>query len=56
MSKSQREQLTTYFREAKWRCNSIITDFANATRDAKSAWVKVGGLKFKSYCNNIPLR
>ena len=95
MSKSQREQLTTYFREAKWRRNSIIADFTNATRDAKSARVKVGKvfeertftilgsqviqdiydavkmelkalhtkkekgekvgrLKFKSYCNNIP--
>ena len=42
ISQAQREQLTTYFREAKWRCNSIIADFANATRDAKSARVKVG--------------
>ena len=97
MSQAQREQLTTYFREAKWRRNSIIADFANAARDAKSARVKVGDvfeertftilgsqviqdiydgvkielkalhtkkekgekvgrLKFKSYCNSIPLR
>ena len=27
MSKIQKEQLTTYFREAKWRRNSIIADF-----------------------------
>ena len=42
MSSSQREQLTTYFREAKWRRNSIIADFASASRKAKSAIIKVG--------------
>ena len=42
MSHSQYEQLTTYFREAKWRRNSIIADFVNASRKAKSAIVKVG--------------
>ena len=97
MSKTQKEQLTTYFREAKWRRNSIIANFENADRNAKSALVKVGDefeerkftilgsqvvqdiydnikseinglhtkkrkgekvgrLKFKSYCNCIPLR
>ena len=40
MSQSQKEQLARYFREAKWRRNSIT----------------VGRLKFKSYCNIIPLR
>ena len=44
MSCLQREQLTTYFREAKWRRNSIISDFANASRKAKSAIVKVGDI------------
>ena len=42
MSRSQHEQLTTYFREAKWRRNSIVADFASASRKAKSALVKVG--------------
>ena len=97
MSKTQKEQLTTYFREAKWRRNSIIANFGDADRNAKSALVKVGDefeerkftilgsqvvqdiydnikseikglhtkkqkgekvgkLKFKSYCNCIPLR
>ena len=42
MSKTQREQLITYFREAKWRRNDIVADFANASRNAKSAAVKVG--------------
>lgn len=42
MSASQREQLTIYFREAKWRRNSIVADFDNASRQAKSAIVKVG--------------
>ena len=42
MSKTQKEQLTTYFREAKWRRNSIIADFASASRKSKSAIVKVG--------------
>ena len=42
MSRSQYEQLTTYFREAKWRRNSIVADFENASRKAKSAIVKVG--------------
>ena len=42
MSHLQREQLTTYFREAKWRRNSIVADFANTSRKAKSAIVKVG--------------
>ena len=42
MSVSQYEQLTKYFREAKWRRNSILADFANASRKAKSAIVKVG--------------
>ena len=42
MSHSQYEQLTTYFREAKWRRNSIVADFVNASRKAKSAIVKVG--------------
>ena len=42
MSRVQQEQLTTYFREAKWRRNSIVADFANATRNAKSSIVKVG--------------
>ena len=97
MSKTQKEQITTYFREAKWRRNSIIADFDKAERKAKSALVKVGDefeerqftilgsqviqdiydnikseikglstkkekgekvgrLRFKSYCNSIPLR
>ena len=42
MSKTQKEQLTTYFREAKWRRNSIIADFASASRKSKTAIVKVG--------------
>ena len=42
MSRTQKEQLTTYFREAKWRRNSIIADFASASRKSKSALVKVG--------------
>ncbi|MBR1439209.1 MAG: transposase [Synergistaceae bacterium] len=42
MSISQYEQLTRYFREAKWRRNSIVADFANASRKTKSAIVKVG--------------
>ena len=42
MSRTQREQLTTYFREAKWRRNSVVADFSNASRKAKSAIVKVG--------------
>ncbi len=42
MSKTQKEQLTTYFREAKWRRNNIVADFAKASRNAKSATVKVG--------------
>ncbi|MBQ7217111.1 MAG: hypothetical protein IJS39_14130, partial [Synergistaceae bacterium] len=42
MSKTQKEQLTTYFREAKWRRNSIIADFASASRKSKTATVKVG--------------
>ena len=42
MSLIQREQLTTYFREAKWRRNSIIANFTSAIRNAKSAIVKVG--------------
>ena len=42
MSKPQREQLTTYFREAKWRRNDIVADFSKASRNAKSAAVKVG--------------
>lgn len=42
MSQMQREQLTTYFREAKWRRNSIVANIANASRKAKSAVVKVG--------------
>ena len=44
MSKTQREQLTTYFREAKWRRNNIVADFANASRNAKSAVVKFGDI------------
>ncbi|MBR0278356.1 MAG: hypothetical protein IJQ75_00055 [Synergistaceae bacterium] len=97
MSKPQKEQLTTYFREAKWRRNSIVANFEKAKRNAKSAFVKVGEifeerpftvlgsqviqdiydnvktelkvlhtkkekgekvgrLKFKSFCNCIPLR
>ena len=97
MSHAQHEQLTTYFREAKWRRNSIVADFVNASRNAKSALVKVGDifeerhftilgsqviqdiydsvetelrilhtkkengekvgrLRFKSFCNCIPLR
>lgn len=42
MSLTQREQLTTYFREAKWRRNSIIANFTSAIRNAKRAIVKVG--------------
>ena len=42
MSKTQKEQLTTYFREAKWRHNSIIADFVSASRKSKSAIIKVG--------------
>ena len=42
MSSLQREQLTTYFREAKWRRNSVVADFSNASRKVKSAIVKVG--------------
>ena len=42
MSQAQHEQLTTYFREAKWQRNSIIADFARASRKAKSAIIKVG--------------
>ena len=42
MSLLQREQLTTYFREAKWRRNDIVADFSKASRKAKSATVKVG--------------
>ena len=42
MSSTQREQLTTYFREAKWRRNDIVADFSKASRKAKSATVKVG--------------
>ena len=42
MSKTQKEQLTTYFRAAKWRRNSIIADFASASRKSKSAIVKIG--------------
>ena len=42
MSLLQREQLTTYFREAKWRRNDIVADFSKAIRNAKSATVKVG--------------
>ena len=34
-------KLTTYFREAKWHRNSIIADFENADRNAKSALIKV---------------
>lgn len=44
MSCIQREQLTTYFREAKWRRNSIVADFSKASRNAKSAMVKVGDI------------
>lgn len=42
MSSQQKEQLTTYFREAKWRRNSIVADFDKVSRKAKSAIVKVG--------------
>ena len=42
MSCAQKEHLTTYFRVAKWRRNSIVADFDNASRKAKSAIVKVG--------------
>lgn len=42
MSNTQKEQLTTYFREAKWRRNSIIANIEKADRKAKSALVKVG--------------
>jgi putative transposase len=42
MSRTQREQLTTYFLEAKWRRNSIVANFTSAIRNAKSAIVKVG--------------
>ena len=96
-SRKMSKQLTTYFREAKWRRNSIIANFENAARNSKIALVKVGDnfeerqftilgsqviqdiydnvkseikglhtkkqkgekvgkLKFKSYCNCIPLR
>ena len=40
--KSQKEQVNQYFREAKWRRNSIIADFENADRNGKTAVVKVG--------------
>jgi len=97
LSRSQKDQVNQYFREAKWLRNFIIADLENANRDAKSVIVKIGNdfeertleilgsqvkqdiydkvrseikglstkkkqgykigtLKFKSYCNSIPLR
>ena len=42
MPKSQKEQVNQYFREAKWRRNSVVADFENADRNARTASVKVG--------------
>ena len=42
MPKSQRDQVNQYFREAKWRRNSIIADLEHADRNGRTATVKVG--------------
>ncbi len=42
MSKAQKEQVNQYFREAKWRRNSIVADLESADRNGKTAVVKIG--------------
>ena len=42
MPKSQRDQVNQYFREAKWRRNSIIADLEHADRNGRTATDKVG--------------
>ncbi len=44
MPKTQKEQVDQYFREAKWRRNSIIADFEAANRNGRTATVKVGNV------------
>ena len=42
MPKSQRDQVNQYFREAKWRRNSIIADLEHADRNGRTATDTVG--------------
>ena len=41
LSNAQKDDINALFKEAKWLRNSHLADFKNATRDAKTANVKV---------------